>query len=316
MENRSHALMTGLFTIALLIAAVLFGLWFNRDKTVRVPYQLVTTLAVPGLNAQAAVRYRGLDVGRVDAIEFDPQVSGQILVRLSVDPGAPITRTTFATLGYQGVTGIAYVELDDDRAGSPRLATSAEQPARIALRPGLLDQLEQSGKAILAQTQQVAVQLNHLLDADNQRAMRQAIDHVSQAALAFGAIPRQLGPTLAQLPALAAQARQSLGAVSGAAAEVGGVAARLQAQGGAIDQIGDTVARVGQSVQKTADSIELDALPNLVQLGDETRSSLRALKNTLNTVNQRPQSLLLGAPAAAPGPGEAGFVAPIKEAPP
>jgi phospholipid/cholesterol/gamma-HCH transport system ATP-binding protein len=32
MENRSYALMTGVFTIALLVAAVLVGLWLNRDK--------------------------------------------------------------------------------------------------------------------------------------------------------------------------------------------------------------------------------------------------------------------------------------------
>ena len=32
MENRSHALMTGIFTITLLIAAIVFGIWFNRDR--------------------------------------------------------------------------------------------------------------------------------------------------------------------------------------------------------------------------------------------------------------------------------------------
>ena len=33
MENRSYALMTGVFTIALAIAAVLAGMWFNRDRS-------------------------------------------------------------------------------------------------------------------------------------------------------------------------------------------------------------------------------------------------------------------------------------------
>ncbi|HEU4375093.1 MAG TPA: MCE family protein, partial [Telluria sp.] len=47
MENRSHALMTGLFTIALLIAAVLAGIWFNRDRTERVPYLIATTESIP-----------------------------------------------------------------------------------------------------------------------------------------------------------------------------------------------------------------------------------------------------------------------------
>ena len=77
MENRSHALMTGIFTLVLLAAAILAGLWFNRDRTERVPFQIVTTQSIPGLNPQATVRYRGLEVGRVDDIIFDPRTTGQ-----------------------------------------------------------------------------------------------------------------------------------------------------------------------------------------------------------------------------------------------
>src|SRR6476660_360616 len=114
MENKSHALLAGIFTIALLTAAILIALWFNRDRVEWVPYEIATKLSIPGLNPQAAVRYRGLDVGKVDDILFDPNAVGQILVRISVRPDTPITQSTFATLGYQGVTGIAYVQLDDD----------------------------------------------------------------------------------------------------------------------------------------------------------------------------------------------------------
>ncbi|MES2858108.1 MAG: MlaD family protein, partial [Pseudomonadota bacterium] len=153
MENRSHALMTGFFTIILLVAAVLFGVWFNRDRVEREPYLLATTMSVPGLNPQAAVRYRGLEVGKVDAIDFDPKVTGQILVHLSVDKGTPVTETTYASLGYQGVTGIAYVQLDDEKTGSRLLATNPDNPSRIPLRPGLFDQLEKRGKKILDQAE-------------------------------------------------------------------------------------------------------------------------------------------------------------------
>ena len=202
--------MTGIFTIVLLIAAVLFGVWFNRDRVVRVPYLLATTLSVPGLNPQAAVRYRGLDVGKVDAIDFDRSVPGQIFVHLSVNPATPITKTTFATLGYQGVTGIAYVQLDDESKGSPLLGTSTDNPSRIELRPGLIDQLETRGKQILDEAQQVTAKVNELLSPANQKAMLGAFNDVSMAAREFGAIPQQLQPTLAQLPALTTQIQHSL----------------------------------------------------------------------------------------------------------
>ncbi len=136
MENKSHALMAGIFTIVLLIAAVLIALWFNRDRVERVPYEIATTLSVPGLNPQAGVRYRGLDVGRVDAVLFDPQKPGQILIRFSVSKDTPITRSTFATLSYQGVTGLAYVQLDDDGKDPTLLPSTKNKVARIELRPG------------------------------------------------------------------------------------------------------------------------------------------------------------------------------------
>ena len=319
MENRSHALMTGFFTITLLVAAVLFGVWFNRDRVERVPYLIATTLSVPGLNPQAAVRYRGLEVGKVDAIDFDPRVTGQILVHISVDPDTPMTQSTFASLGYQGVTGIAYVQLDDEQLNSPRLASSAERPTRIELRPGFLDQLEKRGKKILDQAELATTKVNELLSPANQKTMLAAFDEVGRAAREFGAIPKQLGPTLEQLPALTKQTRHSLDAVASAAADVSKLARNwdtlgrnLQAPGGPVDKLTGTIDRVGLSLEAVASGVELEALPHVIELSDEARSSLRAVKGTMNTLNERPESLLFGAQQVPPGPGEDGFVAPTK----
>ena len=205
MENKSHALLAGVFTLVLAIAAILLGLWFNRDRVEWIPYEIATKLSVPGLNPQAAVRYRGLDVGRVDKIIFDPVVPGQILIRVSVKPDTPMTRSTYATLGYQGVTGIAYVQLDDDGNKPVRLSSSKDQVARIELRPSLFDELQTKGLAILEQTEALTKRFNILLDPANQKAMLAAFDNVSRAATAIEAIPRQLEPTLARLPDLTAQ---------------------------------------------------------------------------------------------------------------
>ena len=312
MENRSHALMTGFFTITLLIATVLFGLWFNRDRVQRVPYQMVTTLPVPGLNAQASVRYRGLDVGKVAAIGFDPKVAGQILVTLNINPDAPITKTTYGTLGYQGVTGIAYVQLDDDVTGSPRLATDADNPSRIPLRPGLFDQLESRGKQILSQTQDVTARLNTLLSPENQKIMLAAFADVSATADAYRDLPRQMQPTIARLPALMEQSDAALKSVTAFANDATRLTQNLQAPGGAIDKLNGTVDRVGLALDSVTDGLQLDALPHVISLTDEARSSIRALKNTANNLNDRPQSILFGAPNTPPGPGEAGYAAPTK----
>jgi len=45
---------------------------------------------------------------------------------------------------------------------------------------------------------------------------------------------------------------------------------------------------------------------------DEARGALRAVKRTANSLSDRPQGILFGAPSAQPGPGEPGFAPPTK----
>ncbi|EKU83910.1 MlaD family protein [Massilia timonae] len=315
MENRSHALMTGIFTIALLVATILVGLWFNRDKTELVPYEIVTTQSIPGLNPQATVRYRGLEVGRVDEIVFDPRVTGQILIKLSVDAASPITSTTYATLGYQGVTGIAFIQLDDERTGSPRLATNGERIARIPLRPGLLDQLEDRGLAILEKAEKVTASLDELLSEDNRAKMVGAFESVDRAADAYAAIPQRLDPVLDQLPGLVKKVDRSMDSIDTLATSATAMtrnydqlATRLQAPDGPIERLNTTIGALGAATSE----LELETLPHVVRMTDEARASLRAVRRTANSFSDRPQSILFGTPGDAPGPGEPGFVPPTK----
>ncbi len=312
MENRSHALMTGFFTIALLVAAVLAGLWFNRDRSEKSPYEIVTTQSIPGLNPQASVRYRGLEVGRVDDIIFDPRVTGQILIRLSVNSGSPITTTTFASLGYQGVTGIAFIQLDDDRSGSPLVHSDKEHPARIPLRPGLLDQLEKRGLAILEKTEHITASIDKLMSPENQKTIIGAFDNIGKAASAYGALPAKLEPTLERLPVLANKLDGLATSATSMTHNFDKLATGLQAPDGPIARLNTTVDRVGSSLEGVTSDMELQTLPHLTEMTDEAKSSLRAIKKTATSLSDRPQSLLFGSPNAQPGPGEPGFAAPTK----
>ncbi|MCS0463953.1 MlaD family protein, partial [Burkholderia mallei] len=166
MENKSHAFWAGLFTIALLGAIVGAVYWFNVDRTVRVPYDLVSRSNVTGLFPDAAVRYRGLDVGKVQSINFDRGHPGQIVIRILVDTNAPITRSTFGSLGFQGVTGIAFVQLDDTGADLAPLPTSAKAVAQIPMRPSLFDQLQQRGDVLLKQMEIAAKSVNEMLSPE------------------------------------------------------------------------------------------------------------------------------------------------------
>jgi hypothetical protein len=81
MENRSHALAAGIFTIIFGIAAAIAIWWLGQSDESTTTYLLETRGNVTGLNVQAQVRYRGIRAGKVAAIEPDD-------CRSPRDPGA------------------------------------------------------------------------------------------------------------------------------------------------------------------------------------------------------------------------------------
>lgn len=315
MENKAHALIAGLFTVILLIAAIIGVMWFNSDRVERVPYEIATKLSVPGLNPQADVRYRGLDAGKVDAITFDPKFPGQILIQIKINPDTPVTQSTFATLGYQGVTGIAYIQLDDDGSKPVKLASSKQHLARIELRPSLFDNLQSKGAIILSRADEMINKLNNLLDPENQKTMVKAFSDVSETANAYRDIPQKLEPTIRQLPALTGELNQALTSITALSnnmnvlsKNLNSLTASLQGPDGAVSQLGGAVQKIGSM----ANGVEYDTLPRFNTFTSDARTSMRALNQTLDHFNQQPQSILFGSKGLPPGPGEAGFVAPVK----
>ena len=103
MENKSHAFAAGLFVLAVTALVIALAVWLTRDRGQYQSYELSSRDGVSGLQPQAAVRYKGVAVGKVTHIGFDPELSGNVLIRISVAVDAPITPTTFATNSRRSV---------------------------------------------------------------------------------------------------------------------------------------------------------------------------------------------------------------------
>jgi phospholipid/cholesterol/gamma-HCH transport system substrate-binding protein len=311
MENRSHALIAGFFTIALLILAIFIAIWLGRDKIQRTPYEIVTKSAVSGLNLQAAVRYKGIKVGNVTDIDFDDKNPGQLILRLEVIPDTPVTNATFATLAYQGVTGIAFVQLDEDKTAGASVPLAQDGTTqRIPLRPGVMQNLEERGLAILTQTEELTRRINSLLDPKNRQTMISAVDNINKAAEAWQALPNKLNPSLDKLPGLIDQTQNTLNTVSVLSKDASRFTNNLNQLSTQLQAADGPIARFNLALDQLSNGVTMETLPRIQSLTGEARSSLRSLNRTTENLNDRPQSILFGNPPAAPGPGEAGFVAP------
>ena len=134
MENKAHALAAGIFVALLSLLVLGLAAWLTRETGVRDPYEISTRETITGLQEQAPVRFRGVDVGKVKNIGFDPKVSGNVLVRIEVDRDTPLTTATYAQLSYQGVTGLAFIQLADDKP-APRLTLPALDAQAASFTP-------------------------------------------------------------------------------------------------------------------------------------------------------------------------------------
>ena len=314
MENKAHALAAGIFVVVVSALLVALAAWLTRDTGERHIYEISTRESITGLQSQAPVRYRGVDVGKVAAIGFDPQTQGNVLIRLEVDQEAPMNRDTFATLNFQGVTGLAFVQLDDSGKPAPLLVPDDEDPPRIPLKPGLLAKLTERGEVILDQVEIATRRVNELLGETNQRRFSSALANLDTAAIDAARLARDLDATVTKRvdPVLVEAAgtlrsfRSSADEIGRTAADFRATARRLNEKDGPIDRL----AQGTEALSHAADSFNAATLPRINRVTEETSRAVRQLGRTANAIGDSPQSLIYGRGAIAPGPGESGFQAP------
>ncbi len=309
MENRSHAIAAGLFVIVLSAGLLLAALWLTRDHLDRVRYLVISKLPVTGLHVRATVQLRGVEVGKVARIGFDPADPHTVLVDINVDRAATLTRGTYGQLNFQGVTGLSYVELDDDGSNAQPLETSADHPGRIELRRSLIDQLGRSGQSLLLDASAAAQRLKLLLDDRNLAHFSGALESLDAAGVRIAALADGLQPAVRALPGLEQRTDAALEQLDGLLGDLRQTAGDVDRRLSALDDIGSGAREVGAASRALRATLVDDTLPRLTGAIDDLSRASRGVDRVLQEVEDRPQSLLLGR-KLTPGPGEAGFAAP------
>ena len=315
MENKAHALAAGAFVLVVAALLVAMAWWLSREGGVRVNYELSSRDSVSGLNLQATVRFKGVQVGKVTAISFDPKVPGNVLVRIAVDTNAPVTQATFGTLGFQGVTGIAHVQLDDGPGPKTPLVSVDGEVPRIPMRPGLVGRITDQGTHLLVQVEEATRRINQLLSPENQKLLMAAVGNAGDAAQGYRQLADDLrammqappGVAKVSVPELLNTTRSTLQSLQATSDETRQTVKRLNEKGGAVDRLAEGVDALAQS----AGTLNATTLPRLNRMSDDATRAARQLGRTAGNLSENPQSLLYGNGPVAPGPGEPGFSSPM-----
>lgn len=318
MENKSHAIGAGAFVLVVAALLVALAAWLTRDTGENRFFEISSRESVTGLQRQAGVRFKGVTVGRVQSIALDPETSGNIRIRIAVDETAPITKSTFASLGFQGVTGLAFIQLDDAGESKEPLVQNDDKLARIPMRPGLMSRLSDQGVALLTKLDEATQHANELMAPANQKKLLDAVDSLGQAAASISKLTAHAEQ--ANLPALSHEASATLKGLRETSNRLGDSADAVRTSADAFKVMSnrmsdaggtlDSISQGADALLATGQTLNATLAPRLNRTVDDAARTVRNIGRAAEAVSDNPQSLLLGNGAAVPGPGEPGFVAP------
>ncbi|MBK6638389.1 MAG: MCE family protein [Rhodocyclaceae bacterium] len=312
MENRAHALVAGIFVV-LLGSAVAAALWWLGQGGIEVNRYIIETRGnVTGLNLQGQVRYRGIRAGKVETIETDQKDPQLILVQIALDKRFRVTSASRASLGYQGLTGLAFVQIEDDGSSPEVLFPAGDELPRIAMRDGDIEGLFDRAAKVMEQLNTATKRLNKIFDERNLDNIARTLDNVAKGSEGIAAIP-ELVASLRQVfsPENTQRWQRTLAHVEATAGEAAPLTAEVRQLVAALTGVAQRSEGLVKDLEVTGNRVNASTLPQMEQMVRDLRGTLRQLSRVLEGVEHTPQMLLFGRDAPEPGPGEAGFVAPM-----
>ncbi len=133
MPTRSSKFSIGLFVIvgALICAGVIIWVGAAKFFTKGSLYNVYFDESVQGLQVDSAIKYRGVEIGKVQKIDVAPDYR-LIEVTMKIDLEGDLQKQTIASLKTAGITGIVFIELDRIKPGeladSPKLSFEPNHP--------------------------------------------------------------------------------------------------------------------------------------------------------------------------------------------
>ncbi len=303
METRAHHVLIGLFTVIVVAAALLFGLWLAKASTDKAfhDYEVVFQEAVTGLSKGSPVQYNGIKVGDVIQLKLDPADPRKVLARIRLAGDTPVKQDTHAKLVLTGLTGITNIQLSGGSPDSPPLIGQRGNLPVIVADPSPLTKLLANGEDLMTSINEVVLRANELLSDQNVEHINHVLAHLDQASGAFADQRDEIRQLLQQLTLASRHANATLIQTEQLARNANGL---VNDQGkAAMDSMKASMASLQHATSSIDQLLTLnhDALDNgmrgVGEMGpamNELRKTLDSLHSISRKLDDNPAGYLLG----------------------
>ncbi|WP_292654363.1 MlaD family protein [Nitratifractor sp.] len=310
MYSKINYTMVGVFVLLFTLLALAFGFWLAKYgfEEKYDYYYLYYNEPVDGLTLDSSVKLKGVDVGKVTAIEIDPNNIERIRVTIRLKEGTPIVKGMYALLKLQGITGLSYVQIEGGKRGAPRLKASAGKIPVIPTRESLIHQLSQKAPELLEKLQSASDALEKIFSEHNQRQITHILDNTAAATAKATQVEDRLlalgddfNRTLRHFDRKAAELTDSVQGVTRTLNE------KLPKLLDNVDQAGQNVAQLARGIDRRLKRGDYDLRKMIrpIQIDiHELSYSYQELSEDLKALSRHPSSILFGAGHPPKGPGE------------
>jgi phospholipid/cholesterol/gamma-HCH transport system substrate-binding protein len=299
MDRDPNFVAVGAFVLLVVAMAVSFVFWYTnqQDKRTYQPYEIYFQGSVSGLTAGSPVRYLGVDVGKVRRIMLDPEQRKRVLVIADIESAAPIDNRTLALLSLQGVTGLLFIDLEQDKqaVAAGALAQGLHYPV-IRSAPSDFDVLLSSLPTLANHIIETVDHFNQLFSDENIRAFNATLENARRASEGLPSIVRDAH-------AMVVDIRLASQEVRAAAADIHAIATDAAP---AVKLALANVQHVTQELASTSDRLDRfladnesgishftnQGLPEFERLLRESREAARDFRDLSRSLKQNPSQLI------------------------
>jgi phospholipid/cholesterol/gamma-HCH transport system substrate-binding protein len=285
METKANTALIGAFTLVVLALGFVFIYWMARgsgDDT-SAPLTVIFEDPVTGLSVGSQVVFNGIKIGDVKTLDLDPNNPRVVIAGLRVTPKPSVKADTQVTLGFQGLTGVGYVEMAGGSPNLPPIWEVQPNPTIIATRSSMQDLLA-GARTILARADEALQKLEATI-SDNS-------DDLALAVLDVRKFTSALAENSAGIADLVANGSAAAKGIAEASTKLDGIVTKSEALLAAIDP--EDVSATLKNIRTTSEGFaaQREALDSIMARVDAVAADAQAFSEHLPALGDKTETLV------------------------
>jgi len=273
METKANYIVTGMFTLAVIIGAFGFIYWFENSSRggEHATYRVVFDGSVSGLRTGAAVLFNGIRTGEVADLALDERDPRKVAAVITLDRMVPVRADTKVGLEFQGLTGLAEISLTGGAAdAAPIVAQAGTAPTLYADAAATSD--------VTQQARDVLTRIDGLV-AENETVLRASLRNIETVTTNLAQNSERLNNVMSGLENLTGSGDSN----------------------GQIGQAADSIRRLADDLDKNTTEISAglaqfssSGLKQFEAFAVDGRHTLAELQKAIKNIDQHPTRLIFG----------------------